>query len=419
MPWRRMPRYSRPRRGSAARSFDERRGGFGDAPKFPRPSELLFLLREHARTGAERPRTMVLGTLRAMALGGMRDHVGGGFHRYSVDGDWRVPHFEKMLYDQAQLVLALLEAWQVSHDPFFAQVAEDTLRYVQRDLTSPEGGFYSAEDADSVPPDQAGQPGAHATEGAFYIWSRDEIVRVLGPDAPVWERRFGVQAGGNAPFDPQGEFGAHNLFYTARTIADVARESGLEPAAVGAALARGRQRLFAAREARPRPLRDDKVLTAWNGLMIAACARAARVLDVPGALGPGETPTGARHLDAARRCATFVRSTLWDESTGRLHRRHAAGSAGIDAFAEDYAYLAWGLLELFQADGDPAWLVWARTLHALARPVVLGAGRRRLVRHHRRGCLGAAAPAGRVRRRRARGHLGGGHEPAGAGPAHR
>jgi uncharacterized protein YyaL (SSP411 family) len=346
------------------RVFDERRGGFGDSPKFPRPAELLFLAREHARAGGERPRTMVLGTLRAMALGGMRDHVGGGFHRYSVDGGWRVPHFEKMLYDQAQLVLALLEAWQLSGDAFFAQVAEDTLRYVERDLTAPEGGFYSAEDADSVPRSEAGRADAHPTEGAFYIWTRDEIVKVLGPDSAAWERRFGVQPGGNAPFDPQGEFGNHNLFYTARTIADVATDTGLTPAAVGESLARARQRLFEARGERPRPLRDDKVLTAWNGLMIAACARAARVLSVPGSLGEGQPPTGARHLAAAQRAAAFARTTLWDPATGRLHRRYAAGAAGIDGFAEDYACLAWGALELFQADGDPAWLAWARTLHA-------------------------------------------------------
>jgi uncharacterized protein YyaL (SSP411 family) len=150
-------------------AFDRRRGGFGDAPKFPRPSELLFLLREHARTGDVEARDMVLTTLRAMALGGMRDHLGGGFHRYSVDGHWRVPHFEKMLYDQAQLVLAYLEAAQVSADPFFAQIAHDTLQYVQRDMTDAHGGFYSAEDADSVPPDRAGEPAARKTEGAFYI----------------------------------------------------------------------------------------------------------------------------------------------------------------------------------------------------------------------------------------------------------
>ena len=346
-----------------AGAFDEQRGGFGDSPKFPRPSELLFLLREYARTGQANPRVMVLGTLRAMALGGMRDHVGGGFHRYSVDGGWRVPHFEKMLYDQAQLVLAYLESAQMSGDAFFAQVAEDTLRYVQRDLLSPDGAFYSAEDADSVAPALAGQSGAHATEGAFYIWSRDEIVQALGPDSRVWEMRFGVKPGGNAPFDPQEEFGKNNLFYTAKTIAAISSESGITPADVGMGLARGRQRLFAAREKRPRPSLDDKVLTAWNGLMIAACARAGRVLAPGDALGEGVGGTGAHHLQVAQRCAAFVRDQLWNAETGRLLRRYAAGTAGIDAFAEDYAYLAWGLIELFQADGDPQWLAWAVRLH--------------------------------------------------------
>jgi uncharacterized protein YyaL (SSP411 family) len=346
-----------------AAAFDEQRGGFGDSPKFPRPSELLFLLREYARTGQANPRVMVLGTLRAMALGGLRDHVGGGFHRYSVDGGWRVPHFEKMLYDQAQLVLAYLEAAQMSGDAFFAQVAEDTLRYVQRELLSADGAFYSAEDADSVPPAAAGTPGAQAREGAFYVWSRDEIVEALGPDSRVWEMRFGVKPGGNAPSDPQEEFGRNNLFYTAKTIAAISSESGITPADVGMALARGRQRLFAARQARPHPLLDDKVLTAWNGLMLAACARAARVLAPGDALGEGVGGTGAHHLQVAQRCATFVRDRLWNAETGRLLRRYAAGTAGIEAFAEDYAYLAWGLIELFQADGDPQWLAWAVRLH--------------------------------------------------------
>jgi len=346
-----------------ARAFDERRGGFGDGPKFPRPSELLFLLREHARTGAPEPRVMVLGTLRAMALGGMRDHVGGGFHRYSVDGGWRVPHFEKMLYDQAQLVLALLEAWQVSGDPFFAQVAEDTLRYVERDLMSPDGGCYSAEDADSVPAAQTGQPGAHATEGAFYIFSRDEIVEALGPDSKAWEMRFGVQPGGNAPFDPQGEFGANNLFYTAKTIAAIVEQTGQTAADVGAALARGRQRLFEWRGKRPRPQLDDKVLTAWNGLALAAFARAARVLAPEGVLDEGVAGSGRRHLTTAIRIASFIRTRLWNDTTKRLQRRVAEGTAGIDGFAEDYACMAWGLIELFQATGDPSWLTWAVDLH--------------------------------------------------------
>src|SRR5688500_2470731 len=203
-------------------SFDSDRGGFGDAPKFPRPSELLFLLREHVRTERGAPLDMVLATLRAMALGGMRDHVGGGFHRYSVDGGWRVPHFEKMLYDQAQLVLAFVEAAQVSGDAFYASVAVDTLDYVRRDLRDPGGAFYSAEDADSVPPEHAGEEGVHKMEGAFYIWTDEEIGEALGADADVFRERFGVRAGGNAPFDPQNEFTGKNLLYTARTIEEIA-----------------------------------------------------------------------------------------------------------------------------------------------------------------------------------------------------
>ena len=348
-----------------ARAFDEQRGGFGDGAKFPRPSELLFLLREHARTGAPEPRVMVLGTLRAMALGGLRDHVGGGFHRYAVDPGWRVPHFEKMLYDQAQLVIAFLEAFQVSGDAFFAQVAEDTLRYVERDLRLPEGGCCAAEDADSVPPGQAGVAGARATEGAFYLWSRDEIVEALGPDSRFWELRFGVLPGGNAPFDPQEEFGTKNLLYTAKTIAAIVQQTGAPAADVGAALARGRQRLFEARSTRPRPSLDDSVITAWNGLMLAAFARAGRVLEPDGVLDDTVAGTGGRHLASARRLARFLRTHLWDGARRRLWRRYAAGVASVEACAEDYACVAWGLIELFQATGESEWLAWALELHGV------------------------------------------------------
>src|SRR5205823_2930746 len=173
-------------------AFDPRYGGFGDAPKFPRPSEVLFLLREHARTGEVEPRDLALKTLSAIAQGGMCDHIGGGFHRYSVDAAWRVPHFEKMLYDQAQLVLAFVEAAQASGDDFFAYIADDTLQYVRREMTDPLGGFYSAEDADSVPPEHAADADDHAihkAEGAFYLWTDEEIGRLLGDDAAVFRRR--------------------------------------------------------------------------------------------------------------------------------------------------------------------------------------------------------------------------------------
>jgi uncharacterized protein YyaL (SSP411 family) len=344
------------------RAFDRRHGGFGEAPKFPRPSELLFLLREYARRQArgapraEEPLEMATITLRAMAMGGMRDHIGGGFHRYSVDAEWRVPHFEKMLYDQAQLVLAYLEAAQATGDDFYATVAEDTLDYVMRDLTDPGGGFYSAEDADSVPPEQAGDEAAHKSEGAFYIWRDDEIGALLGADAGIVRRRFGILPDGNAPQDPQGEFRGRNLLYVSEAVEHVAIRMETTVDAVMQALGRARQTLFAARAQRPRPHLDDKVLTAWNGLMIAAFARAARVLE--------GNPSAPKYLAAARRAAAFIRKTLWVDHERRLLRRYRAGEAAIEGYAEDFAYLIFGLLELFQADGDPQWLDWARTLQA-------------------------------------------------------
>ena len=334
--------------GESAAAFDPRRGGFGGAPKFPRPSELLFLLREHARTGSTEPLDMALVTLRAMALGGMRDHLGGGFHRYSVDADWRVPHFEKMLYDQAQLVLAYVDAAQVTGDPFYGQVAIDTLDYVRRDLTGPGGGFFSAEDADSVPPEQAQDAHPHKVEGAYYAWRDDEIHEALGGEGDVFCARFGVLLDGNAPSDPQGEFTHKNLLYTARSLADVASATGRSPDQVEAVLARARPALFERRALRPRPHLDDKVLTAWNGLMIAAFARAARTLD-----------HGDACLADAQRAARFLREHLWDGSSRTLRRRYRHGEAAVSGYAEDYAYLVFGLLELFQADGDPDWLSWA------------------------------------------------------------
>jgi hypothetical protein len=363
-------------------SFDSRRGGFGDAPKFPRPSELLFLLREHARTGNDVALAMVAQTLRSMALGGMRDHIGGGFHRYSVDGNWRVPHFEKMLYDQAQLVLAYLEAAQATGDPFFAQIAEDTLQYVRRDMTDEKGGFYSAEDADSLPPSsgkastvgpaagdgpegtpaEAGHP--HKMEGAFYIWTADEIRTQLGADAEIFELRYGILPNGNAPFDPHHEFVNKNILYTAQSIADIARRTGKAPGEVAEALMRARRILFDTRELRPRPELDDKVLTAWNGLMIAAFARASRVLG-GGLMGQDnvDDPTTFDLLNAVA-AASFIRYTMWDPDTRTLLRRYRAGEAAIEAYAEDYAYLIFGVLEVFQATGDPQWLAWARELQA-------------------------------------------------------
>jgi hypothetical protein len=350
------------------RAYDARHGGFGQAPKFPRPSEYLFLLREHARTGGDaRTLEMVLHTLRAMALGGMRDHVGGGFHRYSVDAEWRVPHFEKMLYDQAQLVLAYLEAAQASlrgtgapggaDAEFYASVAEDTIEYVLRDLLDERGGFYSAEDADSVPPEAAGEPHPHKTEGAFYLWTDEELRSLLGADADVVCKRFGVQPNGNALQDPQGEFTGKNILFIDQPTEDVAIRTGRAPDDVVKVLERARRALFETRSRRPRPHLDDKVLTSWNGLMIAALARAGRVIP--------SRDRRRRYLEAAQRAARFTRDVMWRDPEGTLLRRYRKGEAAIEGYCEDYAYLIWALLELVQADGDPRWLEWALRLQQL------------------------------------------------------
>jgi uncharacterized protein len=332
--------------------FDHVHGGFGGAPKFPRPSELLFLLRYWAlKNDSNDPRDMALVTLRAMAFGGMRDHIGGGFHRYSVDEQWRVPHFEKMLYDQAQLVIALLEAAQASGDSFYTDVAEDTLQYVIREMTDEAGGFFSAEDADSVPPEQADDPHPHPSEGAFYLWRADEVDALLGADAPIVKARFGIEQNGNAPADPQQEFVGKNILYVAQSVEQMARQTGKSPDEIERVLAAARLKLFEARVTRPRPHLDDKVLTAWNGLMIAAFARAARV-----------APDGQGYLHSARRAASFLRDRMWNDEAGTLLRRYRRGEASIEAYAEDYAYLIYGLLELFQADPDVRWLEWAQTL---------------------------------------------------------
>ena len=340
--------------GQFRQAFDARHGGFGNAPKFPRPSELLFLLREHARTGDADAGTMVRATLHAMALGGMRDHIGGGFHRYSVDAAWRVPHFEKMLYDQAQLVLAFVEGAQAFGDSGLLSVAEDTLNYVGREMTHPEGAFFSAEDADSVPPEAAASDHPHKTEGAFYLWSANEVDGLL-PDAAILKRRFGVRDEGNAPSDPQQEFVGKNILYVAESVAELADAFGKDESTIEDILGRARVAMFAARLTRPRPHLDDKVLTAWNGLMIAAFARTARVKQ-------GRGDDGGAYLEAAQRAASFVRARMWNQDSRVLLRRFRDGEAGIDAYAEDYAYLVFGLLELFQADPAPDWLEWAIAL---------------------------------------------------------
>ena len=216
---------------------------------------------------------MILFTLHKMADGGMHDHIGGGFHRYSTDTRWHVPHFEKMLYDQAQLACSYLDAYQITHDEFYADVARDILAYVQRDMTGDQGQFFSAEDADSPLP---GNPAAHA-EGAFYVWEEKEIVESLGKEsAEIFDYFYGVEKRGNVDNDPRGEFPNKNVLIVSHTVEEAAKRFGKSPEEIGKILAGARQKLFAARAKRPRPHLDDKTITAWNGLMISPMAKTAR-----------------------------------------------------------------------------------------------------------------------------------------------
>jgi uncharacterized protein len=315
------------------RSFDARLGGFGAAPKFPRPSVLNFLLRYGAVMGNDEARDMVFVTLRAMAKGGMHDQLGGGFHRYSVDESWFVPHFEKMLYDQAQLATSYLEAYQITGDSQYAEVVRDILDYVLRDLAHPGGGFYSAEDADS-----AADPSKprEKSEGAFYIWSYQEIVDVLGEaDAAAFCRRFGVEPNGNVQEDPHGEFTGRNILYAAQDVP--ANKQSIA-------------RLLEVRSRRPRPHLDDKILAGWNGLMISAFAKGAQILDEP------------RYTQAARDARNFLHAHLWRESDSTLLRHYRDGAAAITAFLDDYAALINALLDLYETAFDPADLKWAAQL---------------------------------------------------------
>jgi len=323
------------------RMFDSTHAGFGGAPKFPRPVALSFLLRYADRTGTPEATEMVLKTLRAMAQGGMYDQLGGGFHRYSVDEIWFVPHFEKMLYDQAQLALAYLEAFQITHDDFYAGVARDIFTYVLRDMTSAEGGFYSAEDADSPDPEKPQEK----REGAFYVWTQHEIDEALATvNAGLVAARFGIEPEGNVSNDPQGEFERRNILFRAHTVEDVAATSALPVEMVRGKLSESCAKLLEVRSARPRPHLDDKILAAWNGLMISAFARGAQVLGEP------------KYADAARRAAEFVLSRMWQAGEGVLLRRWRDGDAAIPGFLDDYAFMAQGLLDLYETVFDFRWL---------------------------------------------------------------
>ena len=345
--------------GQLAKRFDDEHGGFGSSPKFPQPSIINFLLRMSVPHGSgatpeseqhdrELARKMALFTLEKMAAGGMHDHVGGGFHRYSVDTFWHIPHFEKMLYDQAQLARAYVDAFQLTHDARWEKIARNVLDYVLRDMTDKDGGFYSAEDADSLL--AHGKP-EHG-EGAFYVWTKTEIEGLLGAEAALFEKFYGVETDGNSPVgsDPMHEFTGKNTLIQRLTISDAAKLFKRTEAWIEISLNSSLEKLFTERVKRPKPHLDDKIITAWNGLMISALSRAAQVLDDP------------RYLAAAQRSAKFIRENLWRD--GALIRSFRHGPSNVAAFADDYAALIAGLLDLYEADFDTAWLQWAVELQA-------------------------------------------------------
>ncbi len=306
-------------------AFDRTEGGFGGAPKFPRPSQFDFLFNDFAEFGNTRAREMALHTLRKMAHGGIHDHLGGGFHRYSVDRYWRISHFEKMLYDQAQLLHSYLDAWQITHDDFFADVARAICEYVLRDMTHDGGAFFSAEDADS-----------EGEEGKFYVWDLAEIEELLGEDAAAFAKYYGVTKEGNF------EDGKNVLYISDPSLASPKSLPSLK------------SKLLKIREKRVRPLRDEKVLTSWNGLMLGAMARAGNILEAP------------RYIEAARRAGEFVWHALRPNGA-LLHRwsdrdEHSHAEARFAAGLDDFAFLIKGYLELYEATFDTFWIQRAMEL---------------------------------------------------------
>ncbi len=311
--------------GTLGQIYDSQYGGFGNAPKFPQPSMLSFLLIYSHRAKNENALSMVENTLEKMASGGIYDHLGGGFHRYSVDQKWLVPHFEKMLYDQALISRAYIQAFQITKKSAYQQIAEEVFEYVLRDMASPQGGFYSAEDADS-----------EGHEGVFYVWNPKQVDKLLSrKEQKLIKAYYGISDTGNF------ERGTSILNVTS-TLEEVAKEIDIDSQDAKTILKSAEQKLFLAREKRVRPHRDEKIIAGWNGLMISSLAYGGAVFDEP------------RYVQAAQRSADFVMGRLYE--SGRLKRYYAQGKAHEYAVLDDYAYLIRGLIDLYQADFNPKWL---------------------------------------------------------------
>jgi len=319
--------------------YDPREGGFGDRPKFPSPHNLTFLIEYWQRTSEPKALEMVEKTLEVMRLGGIYDHVGFGFHRYSTDSEWLVPHFEKMLYDQAMLTFAYTEAFAATGKPQYERTAREVLSYVLRDMTAPGGGFYSAEDADS-----------EGEEGLFYLWTTDEISEVLSEDDAAFAiDLWNASTEGNYLDESTHKATGENILHLQETREEAAKRIGLDRKRFDARQSKVRESLFSHRERRVHPLKDDKVLADWNGLMAAAMARAGRVFDDP------------TYIAAARASLQFVLTGMRG-TDGRLLHRFRDGEAAISAFLDDYVFLTWACIELYDATLDPRFLARALDL---------------------------------------------------------
>ena len=320
--------------------YDAASGGFGGAPKFPTPHRLIYLLRCWKRFKDDQALRMVEKTLQGMRQGGIYDHVGFGFHRYSTDATWLLPHFEKMLYDQAMMAMACLETYQATEREEYAQIAKEIFAYVLRDLRSPQGGFYSAQDADS-----------EGEEGRFYGWTQEDVEKALTPqEAAIWNRVYSVETGGNFFDEAKRQKTGNNIFHLKQPLHEWAMQLKMSDDELQALLGKCRQKLFRVREKRVHPFLDDKILTDWNGMMIASLAVGARVLD------------DQQYESAARAAADFILSTIRDDGGNLLHccRNH---EAAIPAFLDDYAFLIWGLIELYQTGFDVKYLEAAIALN--------------------------------------------------------
>ncbi|OEL17781.1 Spermatogenesis-associated protein 20 [Dichanthelium oligosanthes] len=351
-------------------SYDPKFGGFGSAPKFPRPVEdsiMLYKFRKHMEAGkeseAQNIKKMVTHTLDCMARGGVHDHVGGGFHRYSVDECWHVPHFEKMLYDQGQIVNVYLDTFLITGDEYYSTVARDILDYLRRDMIGKEGEIFSAEDADSA--EYEGAP--RKKEGSFYVWTSKEIEDTLGENTELFKNHYYVKSSGNCDLspmsDPHNEFNGKNVLIERKPASLMASKFGKSLDEYSQILGACRQKLFDIRSKRPKPHLDDKVIVSWNGLAISAFARASQILK--------SEPTGARfnfpvtgcspveYLEVAEKAANFIKLNLYDASSKRLHHSYRNGPSKAPGFLDDYAFLINGLLDLYEFGGKIEWLLWA------------------------------------------------------------